>query len=59
MSLSDDQLARLEAFVDGELPATDEDALRQRIETEPTLSAALEVENAALRQQLAALSPAG
>jgi len=42
MSLSDDQLEMLEAYLDGELPATDEESLRQRIDAEPTLVAALE-----------------
>src|SRR4051812_37278011 len=40
--LSDEQLELLESYIDGELPAEDEDALRRRLETEPALAGALE-----------------
>lgn len=42
MSLTDDQLEMLESYVDGELPAGDEDALRQRLEQDSALASALE-----------------
>src|SRR5438876_400975 len=47
MSVIDDQLELLEAYIDGELPASEEDALRRRLESEPVLSSALD----ALRQE--------
>lgn len=47
MSLSDDQIELLESYIDGELPAGDEDALRRRLEGEPALASALE----SLRQE--------
>src|SRR5215813_11351804 len=47
MSLSDDQIELLECYIDGELPANDEDALRRRLESEPLLASALE----SLRQE--------
>ena len=46
MPVSDDQLELLECYIDGELPAGEEDALRRRLESEPTLASALD----ALRQ---------
>ena len=47
MPVSDDQLEILECYVDGELPAGEEDLLRRRLESEPTLASALD----ALRQE--------
>lgn len=41
MTLSDDQLELLEAYLDGELTTAEEDALRQRLEAESELAAAL------------------
>jgi anti-sigma factor RsiW len=42
MSVSDSELEQLEAYLDGELPADEEEALRGRIEADAALSAALE-----------------
>src|SRR5438445_11117719 len=47
MSVSDDQLELLEAYIDGELPAAEEDALRRRLESEPALASGLD----SLRQE--------
>jgi anti-sigma factor RsiW len=47
MSVSDEQIELLESYIDGELPAGDEDSLRRRLEAEPALASALET----LRQE--------
>jgi hypothetical protein len=41
MSLTDDQLEQLEAYMDGELPAEQEGALLHRLASEPELAAAM------------------
>ncbi len=47
MPVTDDQLEVLEAYIDGELPADEEDTLRRRLEAEPELASTL----AALRSE--------
>lgn len=42
MVVTDEDLELLESYVDGELPAPQEDALRRRLEAEPQLAATLE-----------------
>jgi anti-sigma factor RsiW len=42
MPVTDDQLELLEAYIDGELPAVEEDAVRRRLEAEPALLQALD-----------------
>src|SRR4051812_43662603 len=42
MSMTDQDLELLEAYVDGELSGADEEELRRRLDAEPALAAALE-----------------
>src|SRR4051812_3978762 len=42
MPVTDDQLELLEAYVDGELPVAEEDAVRRRLESEPALHQVLD-----------------